>query len=100
MKNRVNAYDCPACGKPTVTIDADEGVTPMFVACRATVNCNSNFANSRMYENCNGLIPEWEWYKPAKGEIRSMESDMKRHIEMGGLCIRALTTPTPPQGGA
>lgn len=34
-KGAVNVYRCRECGGETVTVNLDDGVTPMFLRCRA-----------------------------------------------------------------
>lgn len=42
----LNAYKCEACGRVIVTRHHDLGVTPMFLACRATANCPGQMVSS------------------------------------------------------
>jgi hypothetical protein len=84
-KPRINSYDCPR-GHSTVTIDVDEGVTPMFLNCR-TVNCGLQ-ARSSFYHVPVGLKPEFEWYKPT--DIKKLNPAEKEHVNKGGLLIRKI----------
>ena len=67
-----NAYYCEACGRYTVTVHRDDGVTPMFLACRAAgdVETCQGRAASTMYRDVDSAPahvpkePEWEWVKP------------------------------------
>lgn len=91
-ENKINAYTCPK-GHVTVTIDKDEGTTPMMLRCRqkdddGKHNC-TEFAHSAWY-NCNqSLKPEYEWYKPAS--TKGFNEAEKEHIKMGGLLLRKIT---------
>jgi hypothetical protein len=38
-KDQINGYQCPTCGAVTVTIDVDDGATPMMLRCRKTPGC-------------------------------------------------------------
>ena len=94
----VNAWKCDKCGQLTVARHVDEGVTPMFLACRASGDL----------EGCDGQavssgypaapIPdriltrlEWEWYKPGVMERMGMSLAMQDHISRGGLALRRIT---------
>ena len=95
-KGRENVYICEFCGGFTTTIDVDEGVTPMFLDCRAsgkTGNC-PGMAVSQMYPEGRrpGHIPPptFEWYRPSPEEVEKMDPAMQDHISKGGLEIRAI----------
>lgn len=93
----INAWKCEKCGQLTVARHADEGVTPMFLACRASGNvedCGGRAVSSGYpsepipYRILNRL--EWEWYKPTLIELQAMEPEMRRHIMQGGLALRRI----------
>lgn len=91
----INAWNCPDCKRNTVAIHVDEGVTPMFLRCRRTEGCNG-MASSAMYPD--PPIPEhiidaleWEWYKPADADLQSLDSEMRDHVDRGGLILRPLS---------
>lgn len=84
---RINQYTCRICGKYIVTIDRDEGTTPMMLNCRATNDCDGTMF-SGMYRIMPGLKPNYEWYKPEN--LDGFDRDMREHIEMGGLVIRKI----------
>ena len=91
MNRRINAYRCPICMNLTVTIDRDEGVTPMFLNCRVTPGCKG-MAESYFYRPPkNAGEPTHEWYRPEAEEMRTLEEGMLDHVRRGGLCIRAIT---------
>lgn len=92
MKDQINIYSCPECGQETVTIDRDEGTTPMFLKCRATPGCMGR-AVSRFYPKfAPGEAPEpvWEWYKPNAEEATKQGPAMLHHAMMGGLFLRPI----------
>lgn len=89
--NRINVYTCPK-GHKTVTIDTDEGVTPMFLSCMqkdddGKRNCIER-AVSAGYRCDQSLMPEYEWFRPTS--TKGMSRDMKEHINKGGLDFRKL----------
>lgn len=83
--NRLNQYTCEMCGGVITTIDRHEGVTPMFLNCRATAGCSGR-SYSSMYRVDPSATPTHEWYKPT-GKIRAID---RQHVEMGGLLIRRI----------
>jgi hypothetical protein len=92
----INGYLCPECGRTTVVIHVDDGVTPMFLACRAdghepTEEC-MGLAVSLMYPpGPPPSEPEWEWYRPTPRQARRMSVEMQEHIDKGGLALRRRT---------
>lgn len=105
--SRENVYTCPKCEGFTVTVDIDEGVTPMFLNCRASGeegDCDG-MAVSAMYPKGPrpARIPEpaWEWFKPDGDEYENLSPAMKDHVDRGGLDIRKRQDGnTPVAGGA
>lgn len=89
---RKNAYHCPKCGKYTVTIDIDEGITPMFFGCKATPNCTGT--GHSMFYRVDGIenLPEpiIEWYKPTEAEARAKGQAEFAHAKQGGLSYRMI----------
>jgi hypothetical protein len=57
-ERRLNQYVCRTCGGVITTIDRDEGVTPMMLACRATTDCDGSMF-SAMYRVDPNLTPDW-----------------------------------------
>ncbi len=86
-QNRINVYTCDVCHKPIITKDVDEGVTPMFLSCWATAGCPGKMI-SAMYRVSQGLLPDYEWYKPAS--LEGMEAYTRDHVEHGGLLLRPV----------
>ena len=98
---RENAYFCPTCRMPTVTVDVDIGVTPMFLACRASPEC-AGMASSSFYPRiprpAHAPPPAWEWYKPTEKQAKRMEKSAPgtlEHVRRGGLLIRPRTSAEP-----
>lgn len=96
---RRNAYFCNSCRKVIITVDVDEGVTPMFIPC---IHCN-HAATSMMYQipGClrfnvvDGVMQDvpadLEWYKPNKKEIKTLSKSLREHVHNGGLLFRKRT---------
>ncbi len=82
---RMNQYTCRTCGGVITTVDRDEGVTPMMLACRATKDCTGSMMSS-MYRVAPYLTAGWEWYKPAK----LPKGEMRDYVESGGLMLRKI----------
>lgn len=94
-KGKINTYTCPN-GHVTVTIDTDDGVTPMMIRCRqrdvdGKHNC-TEFSRSAWYRCDQSLTPEYEWYKPTS--LKGYNAEMRNHLEMGGLEIRKIKKET------
>ena len=94
---RLNAYYCDQCLRYIVTIDTDAGVTPMFLACRATPGCTGRsvsmgYPKQPWPTEAPEPIPTHEWYRPSAKWARRKGPEMLRHVQDGGLTIRALRT--------
>ncbi|KKN41478.1 hypothetical protein LCGC14_0722920 [marine sediment metagenome] len=85
---RENFYICGACGGIMVTVDVDEGTTPMLTDCRAG-GC-TGLAQSGWYEPkpVGAGAVKWEWYLPSKKETRGLSTETKLHCSLGGLLLR------------
>lgn len=111
FENRKNAYWCRECKGYVVTIDVDEGVTPMFLACRVKgdptddANDCKGMMHSMMYpaepwpatdgfDAAIPTIPTWEWYMPDEAELeryrREGDMAMLEHVHKGGLALRKV----------
>ena len=92
---RRNAYFCKMCRKVTITVDVNEGVTPMFIMCP---HCNT-LATSFMYQlpGCLhiGVEAEYEWYKPSEKETLMLSKGEAEHVFKGGLLMRKRTNSKP-----
>ena len=96
---RRNAYYCKKCKKVTITVDIDEGVTPMFNPC---IHCGE-MANSFMYQipgclrfdfskGISILPADLEWYKPIGNDYLALSKAEKEHVDKGGLISRKRTS--------
>jgi hypothetical protein len=94
LTGRHNAYRCDDCGHFTVVVHVDTGVTPMFLACRATEGCKGQGVSLGYPE---GPIPKsmlparWEWYRPTSDDPILNHPGMREHVERGGLALRAAS---------
>lgn len=115
FKNQKNAYWCESCGGYIVTIDVDDGVTPMFLSCRVMGDigpentCHGKM-RSMMYpdepwpvEDPAGIpiptIPTWEWYMPDPKEVKRLKRknrELYEHIHKGGLVLRKISDGSGP----
>jgi hypothetical protein len=119
FKDKKNAYYCEECRGYIVTIDRDEGVTPMFLACRvkgdpadASNDCKGT-SRSMMYppepwpekDGFGKAIPTeptWEWYAPDSDErkrLRRHDPGTFDHVDRGGLLLRPVSPSSPGAGG-
>jgi len=92
---RRNAYFCSNCRKVTITVDIDEGVTPMFILCPY---CDRQ-ATSFMYQlpGCLafGIQADYEWYRPSEEEMKTLFKGEMNHVANGGLLKRRRTDAKP-----
>lgn len=88
---RENWYSCDACGEIMVTVDVDEGTTPMLTECRATWACEG-IARFGWYgpKPLGAGVAKWEWYRPSPSrvEAKSMSAETRLHVRLGGLLLR------------
>ena len=97
-KGSINAWKCPTCGGLTVAIHVDDGVTPMFLACRRTPGC-TGMAVSSGYPSPPiplhiRLLCEWEWFAPSSTQLKRYRREdpaMYEHCRKGGLEIQPIT---------
>lgn len=94
-----NAYFCKECRKVIITVDVDEGVTPMFIQCP---HCEDLTAYSFMYQvpgcmrhdftkGINILPADYEWYKPDEKETLMLSKAEAENVFKGGLLMRKRT---------
>lgn len=88
----INAWHCPKCGRNTVCIDVDPGVTPVFLKCRKTEGCDgmavsAGYPNSEPPERITKQL-EWEWALPTPEQYKELDEEMKKHIDEGGLMLQ------------
>lgn len=110
MQGEKNAYWCERCRGYVVTVDVDEGVTPMFLACRvkgeprAPGNDCTGTMRSMMYpdepwptEDGHGTPiptePAYEWFRPTLQWARRQGADTLLHVKNGGLILRPTVLP-------
>lgn len=94
----INAWKCPTCRGLTVAVHVDQGVTPMFLACRATPRCQGR-AVSAGYPSAP--IPPsilaavgFEWRAASMTELKRYRREnppMYEHCRAGGLVIDMLS---------
>lgn len=101
-ESTLNAYYCEDCHGYVVTEDVDEGVTPMFLACRVKgdVTDPANDCKGSMksmmypaqpwpekdgYGQAIPTEPTWEWFRPS---LDGLTGGMRDHVERGGLDLR------------
>ena len=111
--SRKNAYWCDSCHGYIVTIDRDEGVTPMFLACRVKGeptdprNDCEGMSRSMMYPaepwpetdgygHAIPTEPTWEWYAPGADEANALDRGTFEHVQKGGLLLRKIGRKAPP----
>lgn len=93
-RSRENVYVCPDCEGYTVTVDVDEGTTPMFLNCRASGGEGDcpGMAVSSMYPSgprpAHIPAPAWEWFRLDAAALPAMSLAMQEHVRAGGLEIR------------
>jgi hypothetical protein len=96
-----NVWTCPVCTGFTFAVHRDAGVTPMFLACRASGDVG----------DCEGMSiscgyppgprpaflgdPQWEWYRPSRRAVKQLSSAMRDHVTRGGLVLRKIAEETP-----
>jgi len=84
-RNRINVYTCMMCGRSVVTEDVAEGVTPVYLGCRATPGCQGTM-QSHFYRVLQTLRPTWEWYRP--DSLDGLTPQSRQHVQDGGLLCR------------
>ena len=86
---KINVYTCDDCGHEHVTVDVDEGTTPMFMRCKNRLSggrgCGGR-AVSAMYRVDQSLTPGWEWYRPKR--TAGLTPAAREHVRLGGLVLR------------
>lgn len=86
-KGKINKYICEVCGESIVTVNRDDGVTPMYLACRVN---QDGMSVSQWYHVSQDLTPTYEWYKPEPDEYLTLDADTIEHLKLGGLLIRKI----------
>jgi hypothetical protein len=97
VKGQVNVYTCTSCRAQLVTIDRDEGVTPMFMRCNEPplTSCGGDMRSAFYRPRMPHAPPTHEWYAPTKDELRGLSRSMREHCAQGGLLIRPIAAAVP-----
>ena len=86
-KDETNAYVCKTCRRVMVTVDLEEGVTPMMLNC----DMCPGTAYSCFYRVPPDLIPQYAWKKPEPADYgkyrKEVRAAVREHVERGGLCL-------------
>lgn len=85
---RKNLYTCDTCRGEVVTIDADKGVTPFMISCRATQGCKG-FMSSNFYHCDPNRVAKFEFYRPET--LDGFARETKEHCLKGGLLLRPVS---------
>jgi hypothetical protein len=91
---RINTYTCQTCERKIVTVNVDEGTTPMMLGCRAPGRCAGTMVSAG-YRCDQSLTPTHEWYRPTLKNARRKGPEMLDHVKQGGLALRAISGATP-----
>lgn len=91
-----NIYTCPKCLGHIVTADAEHGVTPFMLLCRATLGCDGMMESSYYRVWDQRMRADYVWRKPTAGEFLTLSQGEIDHVNNGGL----LPYPTSPAGEA
>lgn len=92
---KYNAYECDTCSGIYVTVDVNEGVTPMMSQCFAKEGCAGR-AKSLGYPSGGSKPPArlgpvvLEWFRPVN--LGSYSFEMQEYLRKGGLARRAAPT--------
>lgn len=89
LAGRKNAYTCAACGGRIVTVYLVDGVTPMFLRCRAKADCKGTM-RSEFGQVDQSTQATHEWFRPSLRAARRQGLDMVDHVKCGGLDIRPV----------
>ena len=90
-RGKINEYTCEK-GHKIVTINTDEGTTPLTIKCRHRM-CN-RIATSELYLVDQTQEPTHEWYRP--NNLEELSDWDLHHIELGGLLLRKLKSSWRP----
>lgn len=95
----VNAYQCEVCRGVIYTVNVVQGVTPLFVGCRAASWCSGRSVSARYPDPiAPGIVGKlhgpagFEWYAPDPIELEECSPAMFEHAMSGGLFLRPITS--------
>ena len=92
MFTRRNAYTCDVCDQHLVTVDTDEGCTPMMIPCEVTPNCPGTM-HSHWYSGAvvkSSIPTTHEFRRPTPEEYLLLTPAFQEHIDAGGLELYRL----------
>jgi|GEM_PF-1412178 len=87
LVGKKNVYICVSCERGVVTVDREDGVTPMLIPCQ--FGCKA-VMHSQFYRVQQDLPATHEWYRPTEEELRDASPAMRDHVSRGGLDIRKI----------
>jgi hypothetical protein len=99
-RGEINGWTCDKCGGMTYVIHVDDGVTPFYLACRASGDLDHCDGMGRSLFYPSAAPPphvlaavRWEWHTPGPEEKTRLllEPEVLEHVEKGGLLLRELT---------
>lgn len=88
-QGQINVYTCQTCHQRLVTVDRDDGVTPMFLGCTSGNRCEYPMISAG-YQCDQTEPPTHEWYRPSLKNARRRGPSMLEHVKLGGLDIRPI----------
>jgi hypothetical protein len=94
-RGRKNMFVCSDCGGHIVTVDADEGIQPMVIACHATLGCKGLMGSSLYKVFDQKVRASFEFYRPPVTKI--LTPGEAQTVAQGGLLLR-FAEGTPPEG--
>lgn len=94
----INGWHCDVCGRATIVVHVDLGVTPMLLRCRATPGC-AGVGRSLGYPPFTPPqavldLVELEWALPSVTQMKAWKrahDPMYDHVLADGLVLRPLT---------
>lgn len=101
LTGRINGWQCDTCHEVAYCVHVHNGVTPMFLACRAEgvdpeeAKCKGT--GKSLWYPSDPPPPhvidavQWEWYTPTPAELRVRSQGDREHVRKGGVLIRPLT---------
>jgi hypothetical protein len=92
-KGRKNIFVCKVCRGHIVTVDADEGSTPLAIGCHATLGCTGKMASSLYNVFDQTIAAAYEWYRP--GVLQILKPSEAAYVAGGGLLLRFVENARP-----
>lgn len=88
FQGKLNIYVCDTCRGHIVTRDVDEGVTPAFLNCRATEDCEGTMQSSMYRVFDQTMREDHQWFRPSSAECMGLSAGVLDHVGNGGLLLR------------